>query len=631
MTKNFPLLFVLLFLCGLFNGFSQDPWINEVHYDNNGTDTGEFIEIAGTAGIDLTGYDIVLYNGSNNLVYNTISLSGTIDDEGSGFGALSFATVGIQNGSPDGIALINGSGIVTQFLSYEGIITAGDGPASGMTSTDIFVSESSSTLAGESLQLGGTGCSYSDFTWGGPAADSPGSLNSLQTLSCATDQPDWCNIQFPVTSGIIQLGETYTVYAQVNEPGVTDTPLQGPGIFAWIGYNTTNNNPDGGAGWTWVPATYNAAEVGNNDEYFADLGVSIPATGTYYYASRFQLNSGPFLYGGSAGVWSNDSVQLTVNPHILDWCNVQSPGNGSITTGDTFDVFAQVYEPGVTDTPASQGANIEAWIGYSLADTNPSGAGWTWIAATYNPLCGATCGTPENNDEYFADIGTSLTAGTYYYASRFRIDNDVFYYGGYNAGGGGFWTSGVNVNGVLTVTDPAGSSCLEDGFDTIDGWSTHAAGNWTETTSNGTYTGNGVYVNANEAIAEYKLGFNDVDDWFELPPVDNPLLFTYWGRLSSAPGGTNGMKVQVFDGGAWTDIVEHISTLTSYVQYSANLSAYSGNTGVRIRLLRSQDDRSMYIDDIEVVCVDCTPTHTVTGFSPDSGPENTYVTITGTG
>ncbi|NNK69238.1 MAG: T9SS type A sorting domain-containing protein, partial [Flavobacteriaceae bacterium] len=61
------------------------------------------------------------------------------------------------------------------------------------------------------------------------------------------------------------------------------------------------------------------------------------------------------------------------------------------------------------------------------------------------------------------------------------------------------------------------------------------------------------------------------------------------------------------------------------------LSAYSGNTGVQIRLLRSQDDRSMYIDDIEVVCVDCTPTHTVTGFSPDSGPENTYVTITGTG
>ncbi|NNK73582.1 MAG: hypothetical protein HKO94_10355 [Flavobacteriaceae bacterium] len=445
----------------------------------------------------------------------------------------------------------------------------------------------------------------------------------------STDQPDWCNIQFPVVNGTIQLGESYNVFSQVYEPGVTDAAGQGGGISAWIGYNSTNNNPDGGGGWIWVPATYNV-DSGNNDEYQVDLGAAIPATGLYYFASRFQLNGGPYLYGGSAGVWSNDSVQLTVNPHILDWCNLQFPGTADITTGDTFDVFAQVYEPGVTDTPAVQGANIEAWVGYSSSDSDPSGAGWNWVAATYNPLCGTTCGTPENNDEYIGDIGPLLSAGTYYYASRFRIDGDVYYYGGYNAGGGGFWTSGVNVNGVVTVTDPPGSSCLEDGFDTIDGWMTHAAGNWTQNTVNGTYTGNGVYVNANDAIAEYKLGFNDADDWFELPPVDNPLLFTYWGRLSSAPGGTNRMKVQVFDGG-WVDIVEHTATSTNYVQYSANLSAYSGNTNVRIRLWRSEDDRSMYIDDIEVVCVDCTPTHTISGFTPTEGPENTFVTITGTG
>ncbi len=406
----------------------------------------------------------------------------------------------------------------------------------------------------------------------------------------STDQPDWCNIQFPHTPDTIQLGESYTVYARVNEPGITDSPGQGAGITAWIGYNTANNNPDGGAGWTWVPATWNLAVTGNNDEYQADLGTAIPATGTYYYASRFQLNNGPYIYGGSTGIWSNDSVELTVSPHILDWCNLQFPANGNISTGDTFDVFAQVYEPGVTDTPSSQGANIEAWIGYSSADTDPSEAGWTWILATYNPLCGAICGSPEINDEYYADIGTGLGAGTYYYASRFRIDNNVFYYGGYSGTGGGFWSSGVNVNGVLNVTDPAGSSCLEDGFDTIDGWTTHAEGNWTQVTPNGTFTGNGIYVNANDAIAGYKLGFNDNDDWVELPPVDNPLLFTYRGRLSSAPSGTNSMKVQVFNGGVWNDVVEHTATSTSYVQYSANLGAYSGNTGVRIRLLRTEDD-----------------------------------------
>ncbi len=39
-------------------------FINEFHYDNAGTDSGEFVEIAGAAGTDLTGWKVVLYNGN---------------------------------------------------------------------------------------------------------------------------------------------------------------------------------------------------------------------------------------------------------------------------------------------------------------------------------------------------------------------------------------------------------------------------------------------------------------------------------------------------------------------------------------------------------------------------------------
>jgi uncharacterized protein len=39
-------------------------FINELHYDNDGTDSGEAIEIAATAGADLSGYQLVLYNGA---------------------------------------------------------------------------------------------------------------------------------------------------------------------------------------------------------------------------------------------------------------------------------------------------------------------------------------------------------------------------------------------------------------------------------------------------------------------------------------------------------------------------------------------------------------------------------------
>jgi hypothetical protein len=165
------------------DGITPSAWINEIHYDNSGTDTGEGVEIAGTAGFDLDGYSLVGYNGYNGEVYRTVSLSGSIDDEGDDFGAAWFAYPenGIQNGAPDGLALIDNSGTVVQFLSYEGVFTAAEGPAAGMTSTDIGVEESAATPAGYSLQLRGSGGSYTDFTWHAPSSGSPGSLNSGQT------------------------------------------------------------------------------------------------------------------------------------------------------------------------------------------------------------------------------------------------------------------------------------------------------------------------------------------------------------------------------------------------------------------------------------------------------------------
>ena len=103
-------------------------FINEFHYDNTGTDAGEFVEIAGPAGTVLTGWSVVLYNGANGLKYDTDALAGSIPDQQNGFGtvSLSYPVNGIQNGAPDGIALVNGTTVV-QFLSYEGAFTALDG------------------------------------------------------------------------------------------------------------------------------------------------------------------------------------------------------------------------------------------------------------------------------------------------------------------------------------------------------------------------------------------------------------------------------------------------------------------------------------------------------------------------
>ncbi len=163
-------------------------FINEIHYDNAGADQDEFVEIAGPAGFDLSGWSLVLYNGNNGQEYNTVALSGSIDDEGTGYGALSFLIEGIQNGAPDGIVLAN-NGSVVQFLSYEGAFTANDGIAAGMTSSDIGVFEPGSTAIGLSLQLSGTGAAYVEFTWNEPSASSPGELNAGQSITDPVDAP----------------------------------------------------------------------------------------------------------------------------------------------------------------------------------------------------------------------------------------------------------------------------------------------------------------------------------------------------------------------------------------------------------------------------------------------------------
>lgn len=162
-------------------------FINEFHYDNTSTDVGEFIEIAGPAGTNLTGWSLVLYNGNtpdSAVTYNTRVLSGTIPDQGNGFGtvSVSYPSNGIQNGPSDGIALVNNSNRVVQFLSYEGTITATNGPAAGLTSTNIGVSQNGTEPVGASLQLTGTGSVYEDFTWAATTANTSGLVNSGQTF-----------------------------------------------------------------------------------------------------------------------------------------------------------------------------------------------------------------------------------------------------------------------------------------------------------------------------------------------------------------------------------------------------------------------------------------------------------------
>ncbi|MGB6220382.1 endonuclease/exonuclease/phosphatase family protein [Haloferula sp.] len=164
-----------------------DVFINEFHYDNFSDDVGEFVEIVVGPGFtgELSGVELVFYNGNNGAEgarhgLDSFTLGTTTS---SGHRVYSKLISGIQNGSPDGFALVV-EGVATSFLSYEGSFMAVDGPASGMTSMDVGVSQGTNDQAGtNAIGLVGTGGSSLDFTWQKiSGSHSPGAVNAGQTL-----------------------------------------------------------------------------------------------------------------------------------------------------------------------------------------------------------------------------------------------------------------------------------------------------------------------------------------------------------------------------------------------------------------------------------------------------------------
>ncbi len=175
------------------------PWINEFHYDDAGADEGEFVEIAGPAGLDLTGYSLVLYNGSNGTAYQTIVLAGIIADQQGGFGTISVAATGLQNGAPDALALVGPDGVV-EFLSYEGSFVAVGGPADGLTSINVGVIEPGDA-DGTSIGRVGAGSEASDFTFALIADDTAGAVNIGQSFTALVPQLSVSDIGFSEGDG----------------------------------------------------------------------------------------------------------------------------------------------------------------------------------------------------------------------------------------------------------------------------------------------------------------------------------------------------------------------------------------------------------------------------------------------
>ncbi len=182
---------------------NADVFINEIHYDDVDADNNESVEVVATAGETLSAYRIVRYNGSGGASYgddllpagSSVSCGATVS-----VATLIYPLNGLQNGAPDGLALVGPGDVVVQFLSYEGTFTAIGGPANGMLSTSIGVEEGFATPDGFSLQLSGTGNAYANFSWQQPAAASFDGCNTSQTFTGGTDAQPSLASSLPVNN-----------------------------------------------------------------------------------------------------------------------------------------------------------------------------------------------------------------------------------------------------------------------------------------------------------------------------------------------------------------------------------------------------------------------------------------------
>ncbi|MBZ0243102.1 MAG: hypothetical protein K8F24_07805, partial [Bacteroidales bacterium] len=291
-----------------------------------------------------------------------------------------------------------------------------------------------------------------DYVYGGFDGgfwDGVDNVSGVLTVTTAPPDPEitFANLQFPASASIL-IGESLEVYAQVEASGIALDENGYDGLTVWIGYSSDDTDP---ANWTnWYTTTYNGISgFTNRPEYLGEIGNDIAQAGTYYYASRFQLSGGNYVYGGfDGGFWdgvNNVSGVLTVteeavNPEI-GFANLQWPASGTIEPLQEFNVYAQAWIENTTGSGTAT-SGLQSWIGYSTDNTNPNT--WTnWIEADFQGISG-------NNDEFATNLGAEMTTeGIFYYASRFKYLDQGYVYGGFD---GGFWEGVNNVSGVLTVT-----------------------------------------------------------------------------------------------------------------------------------------------------------------------------------
>ncbi|MGI5862226.1 MAG: hypothetical protein ACOX6T_09230 [Myxococcales bacterium] len=366
----------------------------------------------------------------------------------------------------------------------------------------------------------------------------------------ATKPPavDWCRLQIVPGSSPMTEGEAFTAFGQVYIAGVTHEAGQGAGVEGELGYGLPGTDGSTSTDWTWIAAAYNLDVDFANDEYMATFN---PVAGSYSYAFRFRYNGGDWLYcdtdgntGAPGGFDPALQGSLQVDPPalpVVDFCNLQWPPSGTVTVGQSFDVYGQVYKAGVTNQPGAS-PDIESELGYGPANTNGStDSAWTWLDASFNEDKGA-------NDEYMAQL--ALAEGAYAYAYRFRYQ-------------GGEWTY-CDLDGSNNGFDPAqqGSLTVQSAPPPTVGWCRLQVVPGSETMEEG-----GRFTSYGQVFVDGVTNQAGRGDGVE-------------GELGLGPAGTDGSSAS---GWSWTAAVYNVDVDGANDEYMAEIVPEAGSYSYAFR------------------------------------------------
>jgi predicted extracellular nuclease len=222
--------------------------INEIDYDQAGTDAAEFIELYnyGAAPVDLNGLAVELVNGSGATVYQTFNLPAVSLAAGDWFVVCADSantpncdldvtpdTNLIQNGAPDAVALVNGATVI-DVVSYEGSVAAPYVEGTGTTAAD-----NNDAFFGLARFPDGTDSNNNDADFAGRCI-TPGEANVSDSMNCPDPSaPD--PVDFLVINEIDydQASTDAAEFIEIYNAGATAADLNGLAIELFNGGNSS--------------------------------------------------------------------------------------------------------------------------------------------------------------------------------------------------------------------------------------------------------------------------------------------------------------------------------------------------------------------------------------------------------